>query len=320
MQPPKDFNPSISDRVNAAVMKGMALNYEFRPQSVQEFLDLLGINIAVVSPPTSKLQPIITPLSSSKFLVNQAYTWECLHTISRIYTTFAISPNGKILAAVAGRSIDLIEIQTGKFIRNLTVYSSDVKCIAFSPNGQILASGNDDKTIKLWDIKTGSLLRSLTKTYPNNVYSVAFSSNNQILGHYGREIKLWDLDLELGIIQLWKIVTKTNFYICELEKNTNLITLSPDGKILAAETENGIELWDMQTFKRIRKLVSRSLRESSIAFSSDGETLSSCYGKVIELYDVRTGKLIRTITDDSCSFQSVTFSPEMLNLVIKLYI
>ncbi|MDJ0796617.1 MAG: bifunctional serine/threonine-protein kinase/formylglycine-generating enzyme family protein [Calothrix sp. MO_167.B12] len=49
--PPQSFYPSISNRVNDAIMKGMALNYKFRPQSVQEWLDLLGEEVITPTPP-----------------------------------------------------------------------------------------------------------------------------------------------------------------------------------------------------------------------------------------------------------------------------
>ncbi|MDJ0735746.1 MAG: bifunctional serine/threonine-protein kinase/formylglycine-generating enzyme family protein [Nostocaceae cyanobacterium] len=57
LTPPQELNPNISDRVNEAIMKGMELNYQSRPQSVQQWLDLLG---AGIFPPT---QPVINPIS-----------------------------------------------------------------------------------------------------------------------------------------------------------------------------------------------------------------------------------------------------------------
>ncbi|MDJ0615722.1 MAG: bifunctional serine/threonine-protein kinase/formylglycine-generating enzyme family protein [Calothrix sp. MO_192.B10] len=55
--PPQSFYPSISNRVNDAIMKGMALNYQFRPQSVKEWLDLLGGEVILPTPPkTSPVQ------------------------------------------------------------------------------------------------------------------------------------------------------------------------------------------------------------------------------------------------------------------------
>ena len=55
--PPQSFYPSISNRVNEAIMRGMALNYKFRPQSVKEWLDLLGAEVITSTPPkTSSVQ------------------------------------------------------------------------------------------------------------------------------------------------------------------------------------------------------------------------------------------------------------------------
>jgi serine/threonine protein kinase len=76
MRSPKDLNSNISDRVNEAIMKGMALNYKFRPQSVQEWLDLLGAGIVA---PT---QPVISSTQTSPF-------WECVHIIPNMYPAIA---------------------------------------------------------------------------------------------------------------------------------------------------------------------------------------------------------------------------------------
>ena len=62
--PPQSFYPSISNRVNDAIMKGMALNYQFRPQSVKEWLDLLGEEVITPTPPKTP------PVQSSQKSVN----------------------------------------------------------------------------------------------------------------------------------------------------------------------------------------------------------------------------------------------------------
>lgn len=59
LTPPQDLNPgnNISNRVNEAIMKGMALNYQFRPQSVEEWLDMLGAGTVPPTQPVNNLKP-----------------------------------------------------------------------------------------------------------------------------------------------------------------------------------------------------------------------------------------------------------------------
>ena len=65
---------------------------------------------------------------------------------------------------------------------------------AFSPNGQTLASGSDDHTVRLWDVTSGQCLKIL-QGHTNGVWSVAFSPDGQTLasGSQDETIKLWDV-------------------------------------------------------------------------------------------------------------------------------
>ncbi|MEH2261069.1 MAG: hypothetical protein V7K60_33860 [Nostoc sp.] len=77
--------------------------------------------------------------------------------------------------------------------RILTRHSDRVNSVAFSPDGKTLASGGDDKTIKLWNVTTGREIQTLPGDY-NSVNFVAFSPSGQILtscGSYDGTIKIW---------------------------------------------------------------------------------------------------------------------------------
>jgi WD40 repeat protein len=60
------------------------------------------------------------------------------------------------------KDIYLWDMTTGKFLRQLTGHTNDVKSVAISPDGQTLASGSYDNTVRLWDVATGRELRQLT--------------------------------------------------------------------------------------------------------------------------------------------------------------
>ena len=69
-----------------------------------------------------------------------------------------------------------------------------VYSVAFSPDGQILASGSYDNTVRLWRAADGALLRTLEHT--NSVWSVAFSPDGQTLasGSWDETVWLWQID------------------------------------------------------------------------------------------------------------------------------
>ena len=76
-------------------------------------------------------------------------------------------------------------------------HSSSVESVAFSPDGKFIASGSYDKTIKLWNVKTGKLIYTL-KGHRDSVLSVAFSPDGKFIasGSADKTIKLWNVEVD----------------------------------------------------------------------------------------------------------------------------
>ncbi|KAF7587085.1 hypothetical protein BBP40_007724 [Aspergillus hancockii] len=187
-------------------------------------------------------------------------------------------------------------------IQTLDGHSGWVLSVVFSPDGQMVASGSQDRTIKLWDTRTGEEVRTL-KGHSNTVWSVAFSPNGQIVasGSHDRTIKLWD--------------ARTGEEVCTLEGHSNTVwsvAFSPDGQMVASGSgDRTIKLWDARTGEEVRTLEGHSSLVSSVAFSPDGQIVASgSHDRTIKLWDARSGKEVRTLKGHSDWVWSVAFSPD----------
>src|SRR6266496_6482779 len=75
-------------------------------------------------------------------------------------------------------------------------HSEDIKQIAWSPDGRILASGSEDKTIRLWDMQPGEALQTLTG-HSDVVTSIEWSRDGRLLAS-----KSWD-----NTVRIWRVDT-----------------------------------------------------------------------------------------------------------------
>ncbi|KAL2835372.1 putative wd40 protein [Aspergillus pseudoustus] len=185
-------------------------------------------------------------------------------------------------------------------LQTLEGHSNSVQSVAFSRDGQLLASGSDDETIKLWDSATGTLKHTL-EGHSNLVRSVAFSRDGQLLasGSDDETIKLWD--------------PATGTLKHTLEGHSNSVwsvAFSRDGQLLASgSTDTTIKLWDPATSTLKHTLEGHSNLVRSVAFSRDGQLLASgSNDTTIKLWDPATGTLKHTLEGHSDLVRSVAFS------------
>ena len=128
--------------------------------------------------------------------------------------------------------------------RTLTGHHPQVVSVAFGPDGGVLASGSKDGTLRLWDVKTGELKRTLKQIEIE--ISVAFSPDGATLasGNWARTVRLWDA--ETGELKR------------ELTGHTGVVhsvAFSPDGKLLASGSKDmTVRLWAVETGESIQTL------------------------------------------------------------------
>ncbi len=123
--------------------------------------------------------------------------WQKLVTVSGWGTFIALSPDGQLGAMpadVSGGAIRIWRTTDGTRQQTLSGHPNQIHGLAFSPSGTVLASSDNARLVRLWDVNTGTLLQTLELGVNDSVDALAFSPDGQTLamGSYGA-LRLWRL-------------------------------------------------------------------------------------------------------------------------------
>ncbi|KAK3354053.1 HET-R [Lasiosphaeria hispida] len=209
------------------------------------------------------------------------------------------------------RTAPTVEAEWNACLQTLEGHGRSVQSVAFSPDGQRLASGSDDETIKIWDTASGRCLETL-KGHGRSVESVTFSPDGQRLasGSYDKTIKIWD--------------TASGRCLETLKghgRSVQSVAFSPDGQRLASGSyDETIKIWDTASGRYLETLKGHGHSVKSVTFSPDGQRLASgLYDKTIKIWDTASGRCLETLKGHGRSVQSVAFSPDGQRLASGSY-
>lgn len=241
---------------------------------------------------------------------------------------------------------------SGAFAGRLKGYDKGVNSTALSADGNFLAVGNFDGSVRIWSARTGRLARALRVGSP--VWSVAFSPDGKTLAVgsgvllLSGEASLWDVRTgrlkrlldghqqavrgvafsisgrelatacEDGNVRLWNALSGS--LLRTLNDNNRAVfavAFSPDGRRLASGSfDRKVRLWDSQTGALIRAVQGHAGGIYTVAFSRDGKTIAGgMMDRLVDMWDVETGSHTRTLRVSRLRVVSVAFTPDSKFLI-----
>ena len=179
-----------------------------------------------------------------------------------------------------------------------------IESIAFSPDDERMASVSRDQTSRVWDVKSGEQIISLSLSPPLHISSPASTPRLSPTVYNG------DTNMIQSVLNGEKPRTR--------HTEIKAITFSPCGRFMAAGLEGGIRLWDARTYETnmVILLPREHRRQFALAFSPCGQYLASgawwwqTEKVLIYLWCVASGENIATFWGHLTDIQSLAFSPD----------
>lgn len=254
-----------------------------------------------------------------------------------------ISPLTERILKKKEQKLPNVEKREEQGILTLEGHTDRVWAIAVSSDGNYIVSGSRDKTIKVWELKTGKLLRTIAG-HKKDITSLGISPNGKYIvsGSSDKTINLWELVTGTLIhtfightneirsatfsadgqylisgsldstIRIWNLADKTQEYSIKEYLIVDCVAISPDGKYIVSGTGWCINVWDLKT-----KSLSYSIENkytmnyiTSVAVSFDGKFFASTsIDNTIQIVELKTGKILYTFKEKKHNPTSISISP-----------
>lgn len=205
-------------------------------------------------------------------------------------------------------------------------HRAGVLAAAFSPRGDLVATGGGDQVVRIWDATKGTALWQ-SEPQAGSINSVNFSADGAFLLTGGSDgvVRIWNLpvgdsqqaglpayDHKFPVDLLVHFPSSKNQALCEDLTGISAAVFSPDGtRIITANADKTAGILDSQSGRVLRVLRGHEGSLTSAAFSPGGtQVITSGCEAVARIWEVSTGTLIRTLHGHKGCILSVAFSPD----------
>ncbi|KAF9351705.1 hypothetical protein BGX34_000412 [Mortierella sp. NVP85] len=229
-------------------------------------------------------------------------------------------------------------------LRSLSGHTDDLWRVTYSPTGDQIATSSEDKTIRLWDVGTGTCRHILTG-HVSAVWGVAFSLKGDRLVSTGIDetVRIWDVESGTCIqtlvghtrpvmaaeyspkggqiasaskdctVRLWDISAGASPFVPSGHSlGVTSVGCSPDGDlIVTGSTDFTARVWSVETGECRRIIQGHERTVFGVAFSPQGDRIATASGdKTLRLWDLTTGTCQHTLTGHEENVYSVAYSPD----------
>ncbi len=258
------------------------------------------------------------------------------------------SPDSRYLAAGSYQIVTIWTVPTGLLAKTMAGHAGAVLSLAVAPDRLSAYSGGQDKTIRVWNLAEGKMLRTLSGTTPVTALAIAAGGTTLFSGALDGNIRWLDAadgrerlvlrghtaavtDLavlassvsapriasasEDGKVRIWGVTTspKSPLVLSGHKGAVRALALSPDGHTIVTGGDDGtVRLWGVTDGKAQGAALATGHAGPvlTVAVSPDGQTiLTGSADKTARLIARLDGKVIRTLGSHNAPVRSVAFSP-----------
>jgi WD40 repeat protein len=233
-------------------------------------------------------------------------------------------------------------------VLTLTGHTGRVTAVAWSPNGAFIATGGQDRTVRLWRAETGELLHTL-EGHEDQVFSLAFRPDGYLLASAsacvaGGEVRIWTVNsgrpfrryeyssrvnrvaygphnafavacADGSVDHRYACTGKTLATLRPTELSLQFVGFRPDESLIAATGGHHPTLWNAPAGTQLAACHEHTFAASRLALSPDGRTLAAAGVSELKLWDVETGALKSALRGIHGQTSGIAFTPDGRTLV-----